>query len=914
MIARDEVSRVSMLLQSTDTPSDMQVRMTIVFLLAGIANSAVAVEVKVAAIAGNPYGVATIEVPVATPVAGKVLAPIEATDDDGRVLYPIAHDIRVRVPRTSERAVPLPGGGRLLSRVGNLIRDLSGEEVNLDKTVARRVTFLFKGTQSLTVRLSESGREVGVYNLPINDDPGIKSQLLTDWWDAYTAAAKRQIETSDYPPWGETYLIAMLSKRTGMPLPQWYRENQSNDEQLLDTLKLVAGAKGAAEPIFRRAATGDVRGTEEATLPLPAPPQWEPKIAQENLENVSVEPLATRVPPECAYIRYGAFENYLWFRDLSDEYGGDLGRMLTLRGTDDNATQRVEQQLSMKMTQLSRMLGPTIIEDQALISRDLYTFDGASIGVILKTTNAFLLRTSLNNDRASRANGDASITLTELKIAGRDATLLRSSDNRVRSFAVEDDGYFLVTNSRRMAERFLEVGESGQSLASTPAFRMSRQLMPVTRDDTIFAYFSPEMQQGLVEPEYMIELRRRLLAKADISLVHLGRLAAAAEGTPIRGIDELTAAGFLPRDFGFRPDGSGVVSVGDAVVDTLRGARGTFQPIADAKIESVTAEEAEWYAQIASAYSSDFPQMDPIMVGLQRRTNPATPGIEQLYVHAEIAPLIPEKYGKWAQQLGPPTRVAMKFSPDDIVTLQAHVASEQIGPPTHLFVGIKDTVPPSPDDFGGILKSYWALRQLPGYLGAWPQPGALDRLPLGLGRGRPVGPSMSRLIGGLYRYTDDGFSILSFQPSVLQASVPFIAATEVDDSAQIRAHVGNLAGSQLEGWVNGQLYDLASESSRAGANFLSMLTRQLKVPPQEAQVQAERILGSNLQCSLGGTYEYSPTTNRWISTAWQGESPPTVAPEDYVAPAMTWFRGADATLTQFADRVVVDAVANIARK
>ena len=206
------------------------------------------------------------------------------------------------------------------------------------------------------------------------------------------------------------------------------------------------------------------------------------------------------------------------------------------------------------------------------------------------------------------------------------------------------------------------------------------------------------------------------------------------------------------------------------------------------QVDAVTTEEAEWYAGIASAYTDTFPQMDPIMLGFQRRTDPALPGIEQLHVHAEIAPLIPAKYGKWAQQLGPPTRVAIKFAPDDIVTLQAHVASEQLGPPTHLFAGIKDTIPPNPDDFDGIIKSYWALKQLPAYLGAWPQPGALDRLPLGLGRGRPVGPGMNRLLGGLYRYTGDGFSIVSFQPRVLEASLPFVSATDVDDLAQIRAN------------------------------------------------------------------------------------------------------------------------------
>ena len=167
------------------------------------------------------------------------------------------------------------------------------------------------------------------------------------------------------------------------------------------------------------------------------------------------------------------------------------------------------------------MLGPTVIEDQAIIGRDLYLNDGATLGVLFKVKNAFLFRTSLQNDRATRATSDDAIELGDTTIAGKTVSLLQSADNRVRSFMVEDGEYILVTNSETMAKRFLEVGESGQSLAATSEFRLARRLMPVDREDSLFAYFSPLMLQGLVSPEYLIELRRRIDAKSDVTLVQL---------------------------------------------------------------------------------------------------------------------------------------------------------------------------------------------------------------------------------------------------------------------------------------------------------------------------------------------------------------------------------------------------------
>jgi len=256
----------------------------------------------------------------------------------------------------------------------------------------------------------------------------------------------------------------------------------------------------------------------------------------------------------------------------------------------------------------------------------------------------------------------------------------------------------------------------------------------------------------------------------------------------------------------------------------------------------------------------------------------------------------------------------MQFAPDDIISVQAHVASQQLGPPTHLFVAIKDTVPPTPDQFEGIIKTYLSLRQLPGYLGAWPQPSALDRLPLGLGRGQPVGPGMSRLLGGLYRFTDGKFSILSFQPEVISQSLPFLAATEAPNPAQIRANIGDLNGSQLESWANAQLYARARSSSVATAQFLDSITRQFQLTPDEVFLTGKRILDADVQCSLGGQYEWSEQRGQWQSTAWNGPVASLTAPADYIAPAMKWFRGANLSVTQFDDRVIADAIINLARE
>ncbi len=891
-----------------------------VLLVLGIPSAATAQQVLASAQAGEPFGVATIEIPLAAGVPIGSQPPLRVTDAQRRVFYPVGQEIRQKLVPPSERPVPEAGQGRLLRRVGSLIREITSRDQPTEETVARRISFLFQGSEPMVVALSDTSGVIGEYQLNPESNPATHAQLLNQWWSDYTAAAKTRIDAGDYPPWVETYLVAMLSGRLHLPMPAWFTTETEAGDTLVSTLKLMAGAEQATEAMFRQAAMGQPLAPDMSrVVPVPAAPRWTQPIPNPGgaNDNTAIEPLATRVPPECFYIRYGSFENYLWFRDLSEEYGGDVSRMVTLRGFRSPGTKAIETQLNLEMNQLSRMLGPTVIEDQAIIGRDLYLNDGATLGVLFKVKNAFLFRTSLQNDRATRAKSDDAIELGDTTIAGKTVSLLQSADNRVRSFMVEDGEYILVTNSETMARRFLEVGESGQSLAATSEFRLARRLMPIEREDSLFAYFSPQMLQGLVSPEYLIELRRRIDAKSDVTLVQLAKLAAAAEGAATVSIDQLIQRGYLPNNFSERSDASGIVELGDSVIDTRRGARGTFLPIADIELQNVTAEEALWYSRIAASYTSRFPHMDPIMVGVQRETvfagGDQNATVERLAIHAEIAPWSPAQYGKYAQQLGPPTRVAMQFAPDDIVAVQAHVASEQLGPPTHLFAAIKDSVPPNPDDFDGLIKTYRALKQLPGYIGAWPSPGAIDRLPLGLGRGTPVGPGMSRLIGGIYRYTGGGFSVLSFYPDLLTASLPFLASIEVEDAAQLRGRIGNLRGSQLESWVTNQLYQRSATSSLAGADFLGMLSRQLRVPPADALAATQDIFATDLQCTLGGEYQFQPQVDQWQSTAWHGTRPPLSSPLDYAHPIMQWFRGGQFTLTQYDDRLVVDAIVDAAR-
>lgn len=903
--------------------------LTLIVPLAIVATAVGQEPISVIAISGEPFGVARIRLPIQPGESGGENQSVSVNEADGRVFYPATRAI-TEIGRSGPPLVEIPAGrgvgeGRLLGRITNAVRLLSSEQV--ERTVAHDVWFLFRGNEPFTAVLGDANRtRVAIIPQPASgplargvDAPlggDALSAALLDWWSVYTDSAARNIRNGDYPPLVETYLTSMLSGRLGLPLPEELRADRGEQAtSIATTLELVAGTEQMRNRVLQRVAQGDTERAASAELPLPAPPQWQlppPPIT----ENVSLEPIASRVPADCFYLRFGSFTNYLWFRDLSNEYGGDITRMVTLRGFDYGATRRTEARLVLKATELSRVMGPTVVEDMAFVGSDMFLTEGPSLGVLMKARNPFLLGASLRNDRDRAARTTPGATLRDVTIDGRTVSFLSTPDNRIRSFMVNDGDYFFVSTSETLVRQFLETGRGGASLADNAQFRYARELMPSEHDYTMFAFFSTGFLQGLVSPQYQIELRRRLYATADIALVHLAQTASAGEGDRLTQIDALVAAGFLPTGIGRRPDGSGPIVAGAEVIDSRRGSRGSFLPIADVEVSGVTAEEAEWYAERAEFYSREWQQMDPIIAGLRRVEVPGAPGRERLEIHTEVAPLVPEKYGWIARQLGPPTRVAIRFAPDDIAGIQAHVVSDQLDgtiPPHHLFAAIKDTLPPDPAEIDGLLDKYWALKSLAAYVGAWPQPGIIDRLPLGLGNGRPVGPGMTRLLGGLYRYQGGGFSILSFIPEVIHASLPYLAAAEAVEPAQVRLHVDNLQGTQLERWVSQQLYDRNYQTSLAGARLLDSLSQQLKVDQDAAAEVAATLLDAQLQCPLGGEYVLRTEggATRWVSTAWADASAPEIMPADYTPPLLRWFRGAAARLTQYDARLVLDAVVDM---
>jgi hypothetical protein len=189
-------------------------------------------------------------------------------------------------------------------------------------------------------------------------------------------------------------------------------------------------------------------------------------------------------------------------------------------------------------------------------------------------------------------------------------------------------------------------------------------------------------------------------------------------------------------------------------------------------------------------------------------------------------------------------------------------------------------------------------------------------LPLGLGGGPPNAYGYSQLPLGIFRRQWEAFSALAFDPQLLAQVTPQLAAGEAENDSQVRVHVGDLSQAKLQSWVNSLAYSRAHQASVGNVKLLHALSQQLGVPRDRALAAAEGLLDAKLLCSLGGEYRLTETPGHvalWNSDQWPGAAAAPAAGE-YRAPLLVWFRGMDADLTMYNDRVVVHATLDMQRK
>lgn len=850
-------------------------------------------EIEVEAFAGEPLGVGKITVLHTTGRSQR----LSISDSENRVLYP-AYDV----------VTPLNGSDRNL-RGAVTAFFLFRNERPLEVTIERWKSVGGSSLGPLSFLLGYpfvDGQARVTFDTPHTarvfpeTDRARHAELLKEWWRAHSAMAAQSAVDDAYPPQVENYVSAMLARRLKLAPPKVSRDWSGHAEidQIFGTL---FGAESVRLAMQKDTLLRPSQALEKPDLPFPHP-VTPPAVEVPNVPgDVQIEQIARHVPAECFYVRCESFSNFRWLRATLDAWGGNLRDLVAVRGLDYDIRARMERQLALHETALSKALGEAVIADVALIGTDTFFREGASVGLLFQARNSALLSAAIRSQRAEVVKAEQTApgrTASErtIEIDGHAVSLAESPDNAVRSFYAIDGDFHLVTTSQTIVRRFFEAGAGKDALGGLKEFRYARTLMPVARKDAIFVYLSDPWFRLLVSPQYRVEMTRRMQAEGEIELVHLARLAARAEQQPADTIEQLISGGFLPDTFGRRPDGSRAVVNADTVVDSLRGARRSFLPVPDVEVRGITFGERHAYDEFAKAYRAQWQRLDPVIVGIKRERNSTTKGrLDKIALDVHISPYAREQYDLLAQVLAEPSGKRIAAVAGNVIDAEVRLKRDLIGAHEpeldRAFAGLRDF--PIPFEFreGLVVPGGVEFNDLPGYFGHAP---AAARSWFLDGGDAPEGYSQSKNDpwGQWHRKFGDLF-VTSSQKAVLEAVTPQMKLEDAPRPAQLRLRIGDLAPLQIAGIMNAYGYERARATSAGNVHFMHALRQQLRVPLKMCGQTMQEVLAARPICPLGGKYVTDRGHSWWVSTAWPKEFVVSEnrVPEGYRFPPLQWFHG-----------------------
>ncbi|MEM9353029.1 MAG: hypothetical protein AAGA92_08445 [Planctomycetota bacterium] len=854
------------------------------WLLLGAVLPSAAAAASVEAFLSEPFGVGMVTVPVTA--AGPALPLSDerflAQAEGGRVLYSVVKEAPVR----------------------KVVRRL----LKLESPRSVTLYFLFRGDEPFDLEVYSPSLQV-IRVKPIADSSGL-ARLQQGWWSEQVRRWQRLLSEGDFPPVAENFLVANLAYRLGKELPveaksilPWKKSKKTVWQELFATEQHALRVD--------RELLSATSETDTQFVDLPEPIRFDPRDqtlpdnlpAEEAVGELmppegqgGVEKIASYVPDDCFYIRFGTASNYFWFRDFSKKWGGDLSSMVLRRPLDRNASDRIQQQLSLRESVFAKLLGPQVIRDVAMIGEDPYAAHGMGIGLLFEAKNTVLLGKDLIDKRQeSVTNPELQATEEQIQIGERTASLVSTPDGRVRSYYARVGDFHLVATSQSLIEGFFRCADGDGALADSEELSDARRALASGETPAVSVFVPSKFFEKLVSPAFRIEAERRLRASRQKALLTLASHAAAHEGVAV-GDGRFDPQALLPQGFGDRPDGSEwATDTNGGLIDSLRGKQGCFIPVADITIDRITAAEAADYESFRQSFADEVGRMPSIALEITRMQHD---GYETATARAHVAPMAGCKpLASLADQLAAANDQQIAAVPGDIAAFEAAVDidSKLWNPdqqPHTLFGGLRDFQSLLTVRSGGLAPAAGRAELVRGYLGAWPRPGVLG-LFINTNQGTEPVPARG---DDLWQAIQDDVFLLSFKREVVEEVMPHLALEPADRPAQVRLRIDDLTGTQVSETARAIGYSRTRQASVAASRLMNSISNQFGLDRATGRDLAETIMDGVFQCPLNGEYQLVESPRElpmWTSTALGPENRFLLSgiPGDFELPLLSWFRG-----------------------
>jgi len=334
------------------------------------------------------------------------------------------------------------------------------------------------------------------------------------------------------------------------------------------------------------------------------PMDWKPLIKGLTPET---DPLAASIPADQHALFFPSFKAMIELMDEAETNGTPLLQMIEPRAEDRDTRRRYQKQLCLGLSEISRRIGPQVVDAIAVTGSDPYLRMGTDVGVLFQTRNPDVLKSLIGAQQAvvsSAAGSEAKPVHGEIE--GVAYTGVVSPNRSVCSYLASTGNVVFVCNSLKQLGGLISANKgSVPALLSQDEYIFFRgRYRRGDPDESAFLVLSDATIRRWCGPRWRIADARRTRIAAALAELQAAKLEALAQGTiqpaPLQTDLHLADAGDL------RVNQQGVSSSVYGTLDFLT-------PIAEMPLTEVTAAEADAYGRWRDSYQQNWTQsFDPI--------------------------------------------------------------------------------------------------------------------------------------------------------------------------------------------------------------------------------------------------------------------------------------------------------------
>ena len=390
-----------------------------------------------------------------------------------------------------------------------------------------------------------------------------------------------------------------------------------------------------------------------ASLESPAIAQhpWKDMVAALG-KSVPDEPLAHAAPARFYFVRFASLAHMFRLLDEADTWITPVASLNSGQAQNLDLGKRYETQLGLQRSQVSRVLGPQVVTDLAVVGSDPYLREGSDVTFIFRAKNQTAFQAGMASALAGHVAAHGKQTSQMIDYAGEKITVTRSQDGEVRQHRADVGGFALVSNSLVGIKAVIDTVK-GRAPALADAldfcYMMARDA-DVPAD--ILAFMSDAFVAEVVGPRQKILEARRMVALSDLMAPgNAALLYGWMFGRTPRGSEDLAAAGLLGKDELKHVAGEPSAWTPGNPARSSWGTVASLTPLIDLPAPAkVTETERDAYRLFANSYQSNWSTyMDPACLRLA--LDPA--GKHAIRADLRILPIIEDSdYRKMQRSVG----------------------------------------------------------------------------------------------------------------------------------------------------------------------------------------------------------------------------------------------------------------------